>query len=790
MRGLMLAGVVVLAPLVSPAATPGLVGALELDAPVQALRVTPDARVAVALVGPSGGRPGGLRVIDGAAPAKPQLKGSLAGLSGALALSPDGRQALVAIQSDPARHPTAARWQVVVVDLSDLDHPREVRRLELQVHDVVLAGNGQALAAVQPVPGGPGRWQATVQWVAGNRQPILLEGAEGGSGSAGLSDDARFLARMLSDTALEVTALQGAAAATHTQADVFFLPRHGCIPAVLDGGHVVVDDQRMPRLGFYAAAPEVPRVATVAGDGAAWCRRLDANLGPGQLVLADALNRVLRIDASAASNPVPKGPWILPPRTQPLAATAEYLYATAAPARLLVFRWEGAAPVAVDWRALDAAHRVALAQYRQSMQPGSAARRAPAPDVLQQLEEAGVLPALEAPVEGVTHQRAAEILNDYGFWARRDAARASLVQTALRRAAELDPGRAVARLNLADWLAGQLPRLADPQARQASMAEIDALYRRYLALGGRAAHVQPYLQAAAQARRGSGSACDAIASHANAGRLRDLVADLAAGVAAAGGQRLDLVATTEGTAHAPVVYAFDAATDAPVEQEFFEANSLWGGDLLGLVVHEEGAHVLHYRDFRHPVRTFSFGEGPHCTFRTTTVESVGPKAVEPALCRALSRLDGPGDVVFTEPPAMADTTWRDGSTATTFEAGPMEPLDLANNGQAVNVVLISHDSTAGAGCRGVYYDVMDADGERLDPGPLHKLISDLQGGTAWCGNSARFFVHNGKTYFESRPVTWPPQDDADRYHRVARIERGRVIDVCDFRIESRISVDR
>jgi hypothetical protein len=269
MRRLMLAGVMVLAPLVSPAATPGLVGALDLDAPVHALRVTPDARVAVALVGPSGGRPGGLRVIDGSAPAKPVLKGSLAGLSGALALSPDGRQALVAIQSDPARHPTAARWQVVVVDLSDLDHPREVRRLELQVHDVVIAGNGQALAAVQPVPGGPGRWQATVQWVAGDRQPILVEGAERGNGSAWLSDDARFLARMLSDTALEINVLQGAAAATHTQADVFFLPRHGCIPAVLDGGHVVVDDQRMPRLGFYAAAPEVPRVATVAGDGAA-----------------------------------------------------------------------------------------------------------------------------------------------------------------------------------------------------------------------------------------------------------------------------------------------------------------------------------------------------------------------------------------------------------------------------------------------------------------------------------------------------------------------------------------
>jgi hypothetical protein len=789
MRRLMLAGVMVLAPLVSPAATPGLVGALDLDAPVHALRVTPDARVAVALVGPSGGRPGGLRVIDGSAPAKPVLKGSLAGLSGALALSPDGRQALVAIQSDPARHPTAARWQVVVVDLSDLDHPREVRRLDLQVQDVVLAGNGQALAAVQPVPGGPGRWQATVQWVAGDRQPILVEGAERGDGSAWLSDDARFLARMLSDTALEITALQGAAAATHQQADVFFLPRHGCIPAVLDSGHVVVDDQRMPRLGFYAAAPEVPRVATVAGDGAAWCRRLDANLGPGQLVLADALNRVLRIDASAASNPVPKGPWILPPRTQPLATTAEYLYATAAPARLLVFRWEGAAPATVDWRALDAAHRVALLQYRQSMQPGSAARRAPAPDVLQQLEEAGVLPALEAPVEGVSRQRAAEILNDYGFWARHDAARASLVQQALRRAAELDPGRAVARLNLADWLVGRLPRVTDPKARQASMAEIDALYRRYLALGGRPAHVQPYLQSAAQARRGSSSACEAIASHANAGRLRDLVSDAAAGVVAGGGQRLDLLFSVQGTAREPVIHAFDAATDQPVELAPPGDSDLWGGGLLGLVVHDEGARVLHYRDLRHPVHARSLGEGTDCAFRTTTVEHVGPRAVEPALCRALSRLDGPGDVVFTEPPAMAETTWR-GSPATTFEAGPMEPLDLANNGQAVNVVLISHDSTAGAGCRGIHYDVMDANGERLDTGPLHKLISDLQGGTAWCGNSARFFLHNGKTYFESRPVTWPPQDDADRYHRVARIERGRVIDVCDFRIESRISVDR
>jgi hypothetical protein len=790
MRRLMLVGALMLGPLACLAATPGFVGALDLDAPVLALRVTPDARVAVALVGPSGGRPGGLRVIDGSDPAKPVLKGSLAGLSGSLALSPDGWQALVAVQAEPAQQRNiATRWQVVTVDLSDPGRPREARRQELQAREVVLAGNGQAFAAVQPAPGGTARWQTTVQWAAGDRKPIVLERADGSDGGTfWLSYEARFLARMPSDHALEITSLQGAEPATHEQADVF-LHRHGCIPAVLDSGHVVVDDQRMPRLGFYAAAPEVPRVATLAADGAAWCRRLDANLGPGQLVLADALDRVARIDAADASNPVSKGPWILPPRTVPLAATAQYLYAaTAAPARLLVFRWDAAAPAAVDWSALDAAHRVALVQYRQFMRPGSAARRAPAPDVMRSLEEAGVLPALEAPVEGVTRQRAAEILNDYGFWARHGLGRAALVQKALRRAAELDPGRAIARLNLADWLVGELPRLTDPKVRQASMAEIDALYRRYLGLGGRAAHVRPYLQAAAQARLGSGSACEAIASHANAGRLQDLVANSATGVAM-GGQRLDLAFTTEGTAHAPAVYAFDAATDRQVELELFEEHSLWGGDLLGLVTHEEGAHVLHYRDFRHPVRTFSFGDGPRCAFRATTVERVGPKAKEPALCQALNRGEGPDDLEFTEEPSLVEPTWRDNGSATTYSAGFMEPIDLANDGKPVNVVGISHDSTAGPGCTGRYFDVLDADGERLDTGPLHKLITDLQDGP-WCGNNPRFFQHDGKTYFESRPATWPPQDDADRYHRVARIERGRVIDVCDFRIESRISVDR
>jgi hypothetical protein len=62
-------------------------------------------------------------------------------------------------------------------------------------------------------------------------------------------------------------------------------------------------------------------------------------------------------------------------------------------------------------------------------------------------------------------------------------------------------------------------------------------------------------------------------------------------------------------------------------------------------------------------------------------------------------------------------------------------------------------------------------------------------GTA-CDNSARFFAYHGKTYFENKPATWPPSSDSRGYHRVARLQNGKVVDVCNFKIETSVQVVR
>jgi len=45
-------------------------------------------------------------------------------------------------------------------------------------------------------------------------------------------------------------------------------------------------------------------------------------------------------------------------------------------------------------------------------------------------------------------------------------------------------------------------------------------------------------------------------------------------------------------------------------------------------------------------------------------------------------------------------------------------------------------------------------------------------------------------YFENKPAAWPPADSWNQYHRVARIERGKVVDVCDFKFETTIALER
>jgi hypothetical protein len=128
-------------------------------------------------------------------------------------------------------------------------------------------------------------------------------------------------------------------------------------------------------------------------------------------------------------------------------------------------------------------------------------------------------------------------------------------------------------------------------------------------------------------------------------------------------------------------------------------------------------------------------------------------------------------------------------------AGNMQALDFANEGKPVQVVELRLSSGAGPGCEAQLYDVLDKGGGRLASGLKHAQLMKLQQADPSdrypirpCGNAPRFFTYRGKIFFENKPAQWPPVDAWHQYHRVARAAGSEVVDVCDFRFETTISV--
>ena len=260
---------------------------------------------------------------------------------------------------------------------------------------------------------------------------------------------------------------------------------------------------------------------------------------------------------------------------------------------------------------------------------------------------------------------------------------------------------------------------------------------------------------------------------------------------------MDIAFAIEGTAHVPVTYAFDADTDFPLDEDTVSVpeDDLWGGDRLGLIDYGDAAHILHYRDFRHPVAAWPLSGGPACRFKTHTVERVGPGAVEPELCRSLSQSRGPAAIEFKAPAPIERDTVSERYSETS--AGSMRALDFANSGNPENILELALNSSAGAGCDEIFYDVVDKAGQRFASSSKRDLLMKLQNADPSnrypmlpCGNKARFFLYHGKVYFENKPAASPPADNWNQYHRVARVDRGRVVDVCDFRFETTIALKR
>ncbi|SHN23049.1 hypothetical protein [Rhizobacter sp. OV335] len=780
---------------ITPAAAVTPLAALDLQELVVDARASADGKRFVVVSQHADGKGATLRILDATDPAQLRESGTLDLPSpAAMALSADGRNALFVVTGPPGNHQTAIDHEVIAVDLTTPIQPRVRWREHYLARNLVLAAQAGRFAYTRPGSGKPDEWETAVV-SADDRHTLRVIAHDRYDAVSVLSPQGGFLART-SYGSLSLWDLDSPDDAREESSDG---PggrfARGCIHAVLDSGHIVVPDGRTRRIGIYAPGAGLPRVAALRVDSMPLgCRPLNDARSDSVLSFAGESGRVLDLGLPGTPSPGVRGEWQLPAGFSPRAAVGNVVLAARwKPAQLRLFRLDAVPLAPVDWRPLELAHQAALQDLRARMPTALFSRQWTA---LERLEEAGIAEAVSAPVAELPPRRAAAILNDYGFLLARTNRSSYRAQAALHRAIALDPGRALAHLNLADVLRADLGTFAGAGGDVGSRnKEIASHYRAYLAAGG------PPTAASTSFLRddpagGIRETCPRIAAWANAGRLKELVSGVGVDVPW-GTRRVDLLFSLQGTAHVPMIDVSDAVTDQVVTEEQLDIksgllNGEGGGDDLGLLTLDGRHHILHHRGLRQPIETFSMdGEqdgSDDCRFTMTTKETVGAQASEPQLCKALQDPDSVPDIDFDEkasvPPAALKERWP----WTEIDGTAM--LAFANAGRPVRVARLSMSSSAGAGCEATFYETLDDDATVLRPGPDRDLLMALQEAQAdtrypvTCGNQARFFEHRSRVYFETKPYAWPLQQAGDEYHRVATVRSGKVLDICRFRFTS------
>jgi hypothetical protein len=791
LTGYLVAALVTVVPAVAAVPVPRLVAEIDLPAPVRTLRVTRDGTRALAVLQQ---QPTDVAIqvalleIEGR---HVTVKGSFSAESQSgteIAIAPNGRTGALLVYVDPIVGTERVRRAIVRLDLTGTTGPAALSRSEVVGRDVGLSADTSAFAFSNP---DDSRGQQIVVRYLDGRPDIVVD--VNGFHSVYpiyVSSRARHIAYMTTLDSITIIALNSGQPVVYEQENPTFGGRYHCLAAILDSGYALIEDARAPRLGIYASLTKIPRIAKLPHETGSNCQRLDHVDDTGVFTFVDDQGVLRRLDLGTPERPRWSGEWMLPSEARPLAVAGSLVFAASGrdARRLAIYRLDETESVTVDWPALETVHRIQLAKYADG-----ANEIVTLMEAVRELERAGVVLAFESPPAGLSPQRAAAILNDYGFLAGKYGGRAEWAETALRRAIALDPKRALAPANLADLLRQRLPIITSPADKQALAAEIEALNRASLALGGKRSLEMEVLLDGRSARESRLGACEAIADLANTGQLQNSLSESALDFPV-GKRRLDLRFGTQGTAHGAVIYAFDPETDFPADDpalHAFDEEDISGGAELRLFVHHDVAHIVHIRDESHPVASASVNGDARCTFSFDVAEKAGPRVTEPALCRQL--LDGgrPEPIELTRrstlPHAVVAKTYRE------TEAGLSGPLDFMNDGRPLNVVELGLASGAGAGCSLSFYDLLNENGNGFSSGPQRDLLLKLQRADPAdrypvrpCGNDPRFVRYGGKVYFETKPKVWPPSEKADEYHRVTRIEGMEVHEVCDFRFDTRV----
>ena len=780
---------------VRAADAPALLGQMVLGAAPRSLSVTPDGTRVLIETQPVPGESAQIQLIDTSDPRHPRALGTpvavTAGISADAALSDDGRHALLVERRNVRSSVAPGNFVVTALDLSDPDHPRTAWDRPVQATSVALAPDATGFVYQHdgqlPFP--------TYTVRLGHADGTEEEGPNLGYMSASvqlwLSAQSRFVVANAYGAVVEASA-NGLA---RQPALLKGAPIDNCLVAVASTGYLLVEDLRAPRFGIYAPELDLPRVAKLSHDAGLRreCQFVRRGQARDRWLLQDAGGFLYTLDMSDARRPRLSKPLLLPPGTSAAGLDSRgRIYALRrAPDGLHLEILDTARPVrpVVDWVALERVHQEVLRMGRD----GSAEAFQFRWDAASKFEEAASIGVLGAPVVGISNKTAAALLNDYAWLlGKAKAAYRPDLRPVLRRAIQLDPELRDAYLQLAE--ASRQALLTQSGPREAALAEARTSYRTYVSLGGAPVKALQALMSDPLEHRPRGDMCGTIVAFANAGRLDELIRSVAVDVPV-GGRKLDFGFTTAGTAHVPVMQAWEAGDDRPAEVvQDASPGLLWGGDQLGLVMYGGEAHILHYRDAAHPVASRAVSGAQTCNFETETVERPGRDAIEPQLCKHLAEDGGPEPLDLSDPTLVKPEDVAEAYPVT--EQTAAGKLDLFNDGAPVNLAQLHLVSGAGPGCEETFFDLLDADGTRLVTGPRHDQVMSLQGalvpGTRYpvqpCANSPRFFSYKDRVYFETKPTDWPPRDEWDTYHRVTRIRQGHVEEVCHFTFASTVKL--
>lgn len=600
-----------------------LVKSVHLSAPIwSAHSASSDgSRVVVQLRG-TDKRPSGLQVIDTFDIQHPRLAGfiplpnheeiALSGGSGKeeIALSSDGKLALVAIATEKEIFRKETGHDVIALDLSDANNPKEIWRKSLSARKVSLSADANAYAYSKLSTTNPKIWETTVIFVKDTEKPIVLKESEYSFGDMQISAHAKLLA-FNSHSQLRVWDLATTPPKLYEQEFVGH-QRYGCMAAVLENGYIVVNDSRFKRLGVYKLSSGMPRESTLAYDGALeYCDPINPTAPEDRLSYVS-----VQIDFHNPKAPSMGNAWVFADEVHPIAQANNILFAyyvnDVKNPELKVYRIERNHPT-TDWQVLDSKHTAIMEMYNADLK---SKKPSPYIEATKRLEDAGILAALDAPIENISLQQAAAILNDYAFLLIKKNISTPLIERTLRRAIFLDPTRRVAYLNLADFLQENLSKHdGDAYEKNRQVQEIRKNYQTYLNLGGKPTpSINAFLKGD-PALHILKDFCSGIAAYAKAGRLGEMVSNGGTNILV-NGRKVDLVFGADRT---PFYYGFDSETDFPLKENDLpslpsEADELESGGELGVITYRNESHILYYNGLTQPVSSISLLNGRTCRF--------------------------------------------------------------------------------------------------------------------------------------------------------------------------------